>query len=106
MEQQPLCSLARNEKTMDSGYGSGMFVWGLIWFIIIVIIVWLILLGFKPSWIFVPNADGTPSGVINYGALLLWSVLIALIIMFIIWLIYAAVGYGNRGTTVVYAETV
>ena len=109
MEQQPLCALAREPETRvvtvengsGSGYG-GSFVWGLIWFIIIAIIVWLILIAVRPTWVQqVDPTTGLPNGVVDNGKAVLWAIFIALIIILVIWLLYAAFSYGGSSRTVV-----
>lgn len=97
----PLGSLSPGAQMMDNkmhndGYG-GYFAWAILWFIIIVVIVWLVLLAVKPTWVQKTDSAGNPTGEIDNGKAFLWAVVIAFIICVIIWIVYALAGYGHHG---------
>lgn len=70
----------------------GSFLSYVIWFIVIAIIVWVILVATRPTWVQKYTPEGQPTGIIDQGKAITWAVVIALIIVIIIWIIRAAVG--------------
>ena len=76
------------------GYG-GYFAWAILWFIILAVIVWLILLAAKPTWVQNTDSQGRPTGDVNNGKAVLWAVIIAFIICIIIWLLKALVSWSS-----------
>ncbi len=66
------------------GHGYSSIGWGVLWFIIIAVIVWLIIFSLKPAW----SLDD--DGNVDTGKVLLASIVIALIIVIVVWIIWAA----------------
>lgn len=97
----PLGSLSPGAQMMDDknhhehGYG-GYFAWAVLWFIIVVVIVWLILLAVKPTWVQKTDSGGNPTGEVDNGKAFLWAVVIAFIICIIVWIVYALAGWGGH----------
>ena len=94
---QPLSALSPSAPTVvvdGSGYKQGGSNWvtGLIWFIILVVIIWLILYSIKPSWVLVPGTQNVDSGKLLFG-----SIIVAIIVLIIIWVIKALVGANRSG---------
>lgn len=83
-----------NQAQQEQGYG-GYFAWAVLWFIIIVVIVWLILLAVKPTWVQKSDSGGNPTGEVDNGKAFLWAVVIAFIICIIVWIVYALAGYSS-----------
>jgi len=95
--KQPLSCLADESpqiSTCKTNRKSGMMAGGalsyIIWFIVIAIIVWVILIVTRPTWVQVYSPEGQPTGVVDQGKAITWSVVIALIIVIIIWVIRLA----------------
>lgn len=91
MEQVPLATISRNQNQNQQQQNKmdGSFAWGLVWFIIISFIVYVILISVKPSWVQSTNADGSPSGNLDASKAILWTIVIAFIISIIIWALYS-----------------
>lgn len=70
----------------------------LFWFVIIVLVVWILLRTFNPTWVqYKLNNNGDYTGVFDAGKAFLASIIVAIIIIFIICLICCACGgWGNR----------
>ena len=67
---------------------SSRWVWALIWFIIIVLIVYLILVSAKPTWVQKTDSHGNTTGEVDQGKAILWAIVIAIVICIIIWLVF------------------
>ena len=106
-DQQPLSSLAQTAKTdcekkevshEEHGYGyGGYFAWAILWFIILAVIIWLILVASKPTWVQRTDQNGKPTGEVDNGKAVLWAIVIAFIICIIIWILRALAGWGGQG---------
>lgn len=96
--KQPLSTLAEECPDISTyksaphtrGLGGNSWVGYILWFIIIAIIVWVILIATKPTWVQTYTPEGIPTGNIDQGKAITWSVVIALVIVIIIWIIRAA----------------
>lgn len=101
----PLCNLAREPTrtvAMDGGYSSGGNSWlyGLIVFIILVLIIYLIVVAIRPSWILDTLPDGTTQ-VVNQWKAILGSIVIAITIGLILWLLFALLAPAPTAVVVV-----
>ena len=106
-EQQPLSSLAQTEKPdcdtkekghEGQGYGyGGYFAWAILWFIILAVIIWLLLVASRPTWVQRIDANGRPTGEVDNGKAVLWAIVIAFIICIIIWILWALAGWSSYG---------
>ncbi|SPN79354.1 Transmembrane domain-containing protein [Brazilian cedratvirus IHUMI] len=98
--KQPLSSLAQESPevstyevtTKKNVFSGGSFVSYIVWFIIIAIIVWVILIATKPTWVQKYNELGQPTGEVDQARAITWAVIIAIILVIIIWIIRAATG--------------
>jgi uncharacterized membrane protein (DUF485 family) len=68
---------------------SNSWAMGLLFFVILVVIIWLIIYATKPSW------ASNPNGTLNTGKALWSSIIIALVVLLIIWLVKSISG-ANR----------
>ncbi len=56
------------------------------WFIIVAIIVWLLLIAFKPTAVQVKDLAGNPTGQVNQGSALGAAIIAGIIVAFLVWL--------------------
>jgi hypothetical protein len=66
--------------------GTNNWAMGLLFFVILVVIIWLIVYATKPTW------ASNPNGTLNTGKALWSSIIIALVILLIIWLVKGLAG--------------
>lgn len=70
----------------------------LFWFVIIVLVVWILLRAFNPTWVQSKNdINGNYTGLFDAGKAFFASIIVAIIILFIICLICCACGGWGRG---------
>lgn len=95
--KQPLSTLAQEcpdvtttTKKSTKGFSGGSFLSYIVFFIIIAIIVWIILIATKPTWVQKYNELGQPTGEVDQGKAITWAIVIAIVLVIIIWIIRAA----------------
>lgn len=75
-----------DEMPQTCGYGMGGFGNFVLWFVIIFVIIWFIMWLTKPAAVQTRNPDGSLTGNIDAGKVLVASLVIALIIIVLVWL--------------------
>lgn len=70
--------------------GGGTILKYIVWFIIILIVVWVILIATKPTWVQKQNELGEYVGYVDQGKAFVWALIIAIIIIVIVAIIQAA----------------
>ena len=91
---KPVETLAYDDAApQDCGYKMGGLASLVLWFIIIFVVIWFILWLTKPAAVQTRNPDGTLTGNIDAGKVLVASLVIALIIIILIWLFRALCRY-------------
>ena len=96
-DRKPLSSLARERSSMEMyqhGWG-GDWGWGygVIGFLFVAFIVWLVLAATKPTFVQHKDSNGDPNDELDNGKALIWSVIIGIIVVVVVWGFRASTGY-------------
>ena len=92
LSQDPMAVEQAKLHKSEHYYSGGKFAWGLLCFIVLVIIIWLILVATKPQWI-LRDCDKKHGRDVDYGRSILCALVIAIIfaiVVMILWMLVAS----------------